>query len=140
MSQPQTAPAALPIPPRVQQLRALCLTLLLALIVLGAGWELWWAPVRPGGSTLFLKILPLCFAVAGLLRHRLYTYRWLSLLVWLYVAEAGVRLWSDLLPLRRALAWGELFFSITLFISLSVYIRTRLKNGQADTQAQATAL
>ena len=140
MSQPQTAPAALPIPPRVQQLRALCLTLLLALIVLGAGWELWWAPVRPGGSTLFLKVLPLCFAVAGLLRHRLYTYRWLSLLVWLYVAEAGVRLWSDLLPLSRALAWGELFFSIALFVSLSVYIRTRLKNGQADTQAQAAAV
>ena len=130
MSQPQTAPAALPIPPRVQQLRALCLTLLLALIVLGAGWELWWAPVRPGGSTLFLKVLPLCFALAGLLRHRLYTYRWLSLLVWLYVAEAGVRLWSDLLPLSRALAWGELFLSVALFISLSVYIRTRLKNGQ----------
>ena len=137
MSQPQTAPAALPIPPRVQQLRALCLTLLLALIVLGAGWELWWAPVRPGGSTLFLKVLPLCFAVAGLLRHRLYTYRWLSLLVWLYVAEAGVRLWSDLLPLSRALAWGELFFSIALFISLSVYIRTRLKNGQVEAQAAA---
>ena len=130
MSQPQTAPAALPIPPRVQQLRAFCLTLLLALIVLGAGWELWWAPVRPGGSTLFLKVLPLCFAVAGLLRHRLYTYRWLSLLVWLYVAEAGVRLWSDLLPLSRALAWGELFLSVALFISLSAYIRTRLKNGQ----------
>ena len=137
MSQPQTAPAALPIPPRVQQLRALCLTLLLALIVLGAGWELWWAPVRPGGSTLFLKVLPLCFAVAGLLRHRLYTYRWLSLLVWLYVAEAGVRLWSDLLPLSRALAWGELFFSIALFVSLSVYIRTRLKNGQVEAQAAA---
>mgnify|MGYP003605409525 CR=1 FL=1 len=130
MSQPQTAPAALPIPPRVQQLRALCLTLLLALIVLGAGWELWWAPVRPGGSTLFLGGVAGGGAVAGLLRHRLYTYRWLSLLVWLYVAEAGVRLWSDLLPLSRALAWGELFLSVALFISLSAYIRTRLKNGQ----------
>lgn len=140
MSHPQSVPATQAVPPRVQQLRALSVALLLALIVLGAGWELWWAPVRPGGSTLFLKVLPLCFAVAGLLRHRLYTYRWLSLLVWLYVAEAGVRLWSDLLPLSRALAWGELFFSIALFISLSVYIRTRLKNGQADTQAQATAL
>ena len=140
MSHPQSVPATQAVPPRVQQLRALSVALLLALIVLGAGWELWWAPVRPGGSTLFLKVLPLCFAVAGLLRHRLYTYRWLSLLVWLYVAEAGVRLWSDLLPLSRALAWGELFFSIALFVSLSVYIRTRLKNGQADTQAQATAL
>ena len=139
-SLPQPHSASAPASLRVQTLRALSLALLLTLIALGAGWELWWAPVRPGGSTLFLKVLPLCFAVVGLLRHRLYTYRWLSLLVWLYVAEAGVRLWSDLLPLSRALAWGELFFSIALFISLSVYIRTRLKNGQADTQAQATAL
>lgn len=131
MSAPHPAPAHQPVPTRVQQLRALCLALLLALIVLGAGWELWWAPVRPGGSALFLKVLPLSFAVAGLLRHRLYTYRWLSLLVWLYVAEAGVRLWSDLLPLSRALAWGELFLSIGLFIGLTAYIRTRLKNGRA---------
>lgn len=140
MSHPQSVPATQAVPPRVQQLRALSVALLLALIVLGAGWELWWAPVRPGGSALFIKVLPLCLAVAGLLRHRLYTYRWLSLLVWLYVAEAGVRLWSDLLPLSRALAWGELLLSVALFICLSVYIRTRLKNGQADTQAQATAL
>ena len=137
MSHPQSVPATQAVPPRVQQLRALSVALLLALIVLGAGWELWWAPVRPGGSALFIKVLPLCLAVAGLLRHRLYTYRWLSLLVWLYVAEAGVRLWSDLLPLSRALAWGELLLSVALFISLSVYIRTRLKNGQVETQAPA---
>lgn len=137
MSHPQSVPATQAVPPRVQQLRALSVALLLALIVLGAGWELWWAPVRPGGSALFIKVLPLCLAVAGLLRHRLYTYRWLSLLVWLYVAEAGVRLWSDLLPLSRALAWGELLLSVALFICLSVYIRTRLKNGQVEAQAAA---
>ena len=140
MSQPQSAPTALPIPRRVQQLRTLCVLLLLALIVLGTGWELWWAPVRPGGSTLVIKVLPLCLAVAGLLRHRLYTYRWLSLLVWAYVAEAGVRLWSDLLPLSRTLAWGELFLSVALFISLSAYVRTRLKNGQAEPAAQTAAV
>ena len=137
MSHPQSVPTTQTIPPRVQQLHALSVALLLALIVLGAGWELWWAPVRPGGSALFIKVLPLCLAVAGLLRHRLYTYRWLSLLVWLYVAEAGVRLWSDLLPLSRALAWGELLLSVALFICLSVYIRTRLKNGQVEAQAAA---
>jgi uncharacterized membrane protein len=27
----------------------------------------------------------------GLLRHRMYTYRWLSLLVWLYFTEGVVR-------------------------------------------------
>ena len=131
MSHPQSVPATQAVPPRVQQLRALSVALLLALIVLGAGWELWWAPVRPGGSALFVKVLPLCLAIPGLVRHRLYTYRWLSLLVWLYVAEAGVRLWSDALPISRALAWGELFLSVALFASLSIYIRTRLKNGQA---------
>mgnify|MGYP001433735340 CR=1 FL=1 len=117
---------------RVQKLRALSLALLLALIALCLGWELFWAPLRPGGSTLFIKALPLCFALPGLYRHRLYTYRWLSLLVWAYVAEGGVRLWSDLLPASRALAWGELFLSVALFACLSMYIRARLKNGQTE--------
>jgi uncharacterized membrane protein len=120
---------------RVQRLRALCVTLLLALVVLGAGWELWWAPLRPGGSTLVIKVLPLCVGIAGLLRHRLYTYRWLSLLVWAYVAEGAVRLWSDTSLAGRALAWGELLLAVALFAALTVYIRTRLKNGQAAAEA-----
>ena len=120
---------------RVQGLRLLCLGLLLALIALGAGWELWWAPLRPGGSTLVVKVLPLCLAIAGLLRHRLYTYRWLSLLVWAYVAEGAVRLWSDTSLVGRALAWGELLLAVALFAALTVYIRTRLKNGQAAAEA-----
>jgi uncharacterized membrane protein len=102
----------------------------LALIALGAGWELWWAPLRPGGSTLVVKVLPLCLAIAGLLRHRLYTYRWLSLLVWLYVAEGAVRLWSDGSATSRYLAWGELLLAVALFAALTGYIRTRLKNGK----------
>ena len=115
---------------RVQGLRLLCVGLLLALIALGAGWELWWAPLRPGGSTLVVKVLPLCLAIAGLLRHRLYTYRWLSLLVWLYVAEGGVRLWSDT-GLGQQLAWLELSLGVALFVALASYIRLRLRVGKA---------
>jgi hypothetical protein len=55
------------------------------LIVLGLAWELWLAPT--GSGTLALKVLPLVAVLAGLLRHRMYTYRWLSLLVWLYFTE-----------------------------------------------------
>lgn len=131
MSAPNPTPEHHRAPARVQQLRALSLALLLALIVLGAGWELWWAPLRPGGSVIFLKVVPLCLALMGLLRHRLYTYRWLSLLVWAYVAEGAVRLWSDLLPLSRALAWCELLLAVALFATLTLYIRARLKNGQS---------
>lgn len=115
---------------RIAQLRILSLSLTLALIVLGVGWEWQWAPVRAGGSTLVIKVLPLCLALAGLLKHKLYTYRWLSLLVWLYVAEGGVRLWSDT-GLGQQLAWLELLLGVALFVALASYIRLRLRVGKA---------
>jgi uncharacterized membrane protein len=47
-------------------------------------------------------VLPLLLPLPGLLKNRMYTYRWLSLLVWLYFAEGVVRATSD--AARRALA------------------------------------
>jgi len=47
--------------------------------------------VRPGGSWIALKALPLCIPLAGLLKNRMYTYRWLSLLIWLYFTGGVVR-------------------------------------------------
>ena len=84
----------------------------LALIVLGLAWELWLAPT--GRGTLAIKVLPLLLPLPGLLRLRLYTYRWLSLGVWLYVAEGAVRAGSEhgisasLALLEVALAPGPL--------------------------------
>ena len=99
----QTHPAMMP-PPCVQLTRrcgsAACWRWrsLLGLIVLGLAWELWLAPLRPGGSWLALKVLPLCLPLAGLLKNRMYTYRWLSLLVWLYFTEGVVRATSEAAP------------------------------------------
>src|ERR1700737_3836990 len=45
---------------------------LVALIVLALLWERWLAPLRPGGSALVFKALPLAFALPGVLRRRLY--------------------------------------------------------------------
>jgi uncharacterized membrane protein len=73
--------------PMLERIRALAVACLLALIALGLAWELWLAPT--GNRTLALKVLPLAFALAGLLKHRMYTYRWLSLLVWLYFRGRG---------------------------------------------------
>ncbi|RZL10349.1 MAG: DUF2069 domain-containing protein [Rubrivivax sp.] len=99
----------------------------LGLIVLGVAWELWLAPLPGGTGALAWKVLPLTLGVAGLLKHKLYTYRWLSLLVWLYFTEGIVRLTSDRLPLSQALAGIELALSIVLFASCAVYVRLRLK-------------
>ena len=53
--------------------RLLAVGSVLGLIVLGLAWELVLAPVKPGGSWLALKVLPLCFPIAGLLKNRMYT-------------------------------------------------------------------
>lgn len=79
---------------------------LIALIFLCVAWELWLAPLRPGGSMLVLKVLPLLAALFGTLRGRRYTYQWSSLLSLLYIAEGMVRATSDPLP-SATLAWFE---------------------------------
>src|SRR5437868_7022402 len=96
MSTPESALAAQR--GHITYTRWLAVGSLLGLIVLGLAWELWLAPLRPGGSWLVLKVLPLCIPLAGLLRNRMYTYRWLSLMVWIYFTEGVVRAWSDRPP------------------------------------------
>src|SRR5689334_10726598 len=64
---------------------------LLALIALCLAWELGLAPLRPGGSWLALKALPLCIPLAGILKNRMYTYRWVSLVIFFFQAEDGIR-------------------------------------------------
>ena len=81
--------------PAVEATHWLAVGALVALIVLGLAWELWLAPVRPGGTWLAVKVLPLCLPLGGLLAGRLYTFRWTSLLVWLYFIEGAVRATSD---------------------------------------------
>lgn len=116
----------------MQRARALALVALLALIALGLAWELWLAPT--GRGTLAIKVLPLVAGVAGVLRHRMYTFRWLSLLVWLYVAEGAVRANTEQ-GLSRALALAEIALALLLFGASAVYIRRRLRSGGAPISA-----
>lgn len=99
---------------------------LIALIMLSLAWELWLAPLRPGGSWLVLKVLPLLLPLRGILHGRLYTYRWASLLIWLYVMEGAVRVWSDPPP-GTLLAAIELGLALAFFASSAVFIRQAQK-------------
>lgn len=100
----------------------LAIASLIALILLCLAWELWLAPLRPGGSWLVLKVLPLLAPLFGILRGRLYTYKWSSLLIWLYFTEATVRAWSDT-GLSARLALAELVLSLVFLVSAVFYIR-----------------
>jgi uncharacterized membrane protein len=97
-----------------------------ALIVLCLAWELWLAPT--GQRTLAVKVVPLVLTLPGLVRMRLYTYRWMSLLVWLYVAEGLVRANSD----HGTSAWlagAEVALSLLVFAACGMHIRSRLRGS-----------
>ena len=111
---------------------------MMALIALGLAWELWLAPVRPGGSLLALKVLPLCLPLAGILKNRMYTYRWMSLLVWLYFIEGATRAWSDKAP-GNYLAMLEVFLCLLLFAACAFHVRLRLNHAKAQALVQAQA-
>jgi len=114
--------------------RALAVASLLGLVALGLAWELWLAPIRPGGSWLALKVLPLCLPLAGLLKNRMYTYRWVSLMVWLYFTEGVVRAYSDA-PLGNSLALAEIVLCLLLFTACALHVRLRLKNAAQSAAA-----
>lgn len=109
--------------------RILAVGSLLGLIVLGLTWELWLAPLRPGGSWLALKVLPLCIPLAGLLKNRMYTYRWLSLMIWLYFTEGVVRATSEAAP-GAWLAALEVLLCLALFAACVLHVRLRQRNAK----------
>ena len=122
---------------QIDMTRWLALGSLIGLITLGLAWELWLAPIRPGGSLLALKALPLCIPLAGILKNRMYTYRWVSLLVWLYFTEGAVRAWSDRPP-GNYLAMAEVLLCLLLFAACALHVRVRLKNPTLATSRPET--
>lgn len=121
---------------RVRGTRAVALACVIALVALGLAWELVIAPT--GHGTLALKVLPLAFAVPGLLKWRLYTCRWLSLMVWLYVAEGLVRL-RDTTPHVTTMSALELALALALFVACGLQVRWRLAAGHAAEAASAAS-
>lgn len=114
-----------PLPSVVTWTRAAAVASLLGLIVLGLAWELWLAPT--GNKTLALKVLPLTIPLAGLLKNRMYTYRWVSLFVWVYFTEGVIRATSD----RGAsvpFAILEVLLCLVLFTACAAHVRWRLKH------------
>ena len=95
---------------------------LIALILLGLAWEAFLAPIRPGGSWLVLKVLPLLAALPGVLRGRRYTVQWSTLVIWLYAAEGATRAYTDA-GVGVGLALGELALSLAYFWAAVAWLK-----------------
>ena len=127
-------------PPSVARLnvalqRAASLSLL-ALFALCLLWETWLAPLRPGGTLLFLKALPLAFAIRGVVQGSLYTIQWASMLVLLYLMEGVVRVVSDPPGPSITLAWLEIVLATIFFFCSVFYVRPAKQIVKAAQKAE----
>lgn len=104
------------------RLRLAAAASLVALAVLCLAWELWLAPLRPGGSWLALKVLPLLWIVPGILRGNVYTYRVSTMLILAYFSEGTVRAWTET-ELSGSLALAEIALSVLFFAAAIGYVR-----------------
>ena len=95
---------------------------LVSLITLCLAWEMWLAPLRPGGSLMALKALPLVLPLAGVLQGRRYTFQWSSMLILAYFAEGVTRAWSDT-GLSQKMAFLEVILSLVYFAAAVSYAR-----------------
>ena len=115
-------------------LRRLVVGSFVALIALGLAWELWLAPLRPGGWALSLKVVPLALALPSLMRGRVRTFQWWSMLVLVYLAEGLVRASSDRGP-SVALAIVETGLATLAFTGILLYVRAARKPPRASPAA-----
>lgn len=95
---------------------------LIGLIALCLTWELWLAPLRPGGSWLALKALPLLLPLFGILHGRRKTYQWASLLILPYLLEGPTRWLTDGHP-SHWLAAGETLLAGVFFAAVLAFAR-----------------
>jgi uncharacterized membrane protein len=95
---------------------------LVALILLCLAWELWLAPLRPGGSYIALKALPLVLFLTGIIKGHRRAYQASSMLILAYFAEGVTRGWGDK-GLSQSLALAETALSVVFFAAVVAYAR-----------------
>ena len=120
---------------RQQQAHRYACIALCSLIILCILWEWWLAPLRPGGSWMVLKVLPLLLPLRGVLRKDNYTMQWTSMLIWLYFTEGCVRLYSDKVTLSAICAGLETILSLLYFVAILIYLRPLKQAAKARKNA-----
>lgn len=96
---------------------------LVILIAWLMAWEILVAPLKPGGSWLALKAVPLLIPLGGVVRRDIYTLQWSSMVILLYFTEGVVRAWSDTVPVSQLMAWGEIILVCVYFACALLYLR-----------------
>jgi uncharacterized membrane protein len=113
---------------RIERLRLVTVLLTLALILLGFAWETFLAPLRPGGSLLAFKVLPLLLVLPAFWKGRIRHYQLWSMLILVYLCEGVVRGMSD--GSRSAmLGWAETALAAAIYAAIMRYVMLRRQAG-----------
>jgi uncharacterized membrane protein len=111
----------------IQKLRLGASLSLIALIILSLAWEGVLAPIKPEGSKLVLKAIPLLLPLFGILNGRRYTYQWASMFILIYFTEGAVRAWADQ-GISAKLALIEVLLTI-IFFSCTIFYAKLTRQG-----------
>ena len=109
---------------------------LIALIALCLAWETILAPLRPGGSWLMLKVLPLLVPLFGVLRGKRYTFQWASMMILFYFTEGVVRAWSERPP-SSTLAAVEIVLSTLFYFAAIHYAKLSVAEARPGARKDA---
>ena len=107
------------------------------LFILCIAWEWFISPLRPGGSWLILKAIPLLFAIPGLWKGNVYTMHWASMLILLYITEGLVRILET--GANFWMAALETTIGTVAFICLLMYLKPIKARAKAAKKERAEA-
>lgn len=93
-------------------------------------WEIFVAPLHPGGSLLALKALPLLLPLRGVIKRDLYTLQWSSMVILIYFAEGVVRAWADTSEASRAMAIGEIVLVVVYYACALLFLHPYKKEAK----------
>jgi len=133
-SAPPVRPAPVTLDVRLQRGAAFSL---IALIVLCVLWETVLQPLRPGGSWLWIKALPLLLPLRGVLRGSLYTLQWAAMMILIYFTEGVVRATSDPGGFSPW-AWAEVALTTIFFWCAVLYVRPAKQAARRRKAAAST--
>ena len=115
--------------------QVLALAAFIDLFILCVCWEWFLSPLRPEGSWLILKALPLLLPMRGIWKGNVYTMQWASMLILLYITEGLVRIsesgWNFYLAILETL------LATIAFVCLLMYLKPIKAEAKAKNKTQS---
>ena len=125
----------LKLPANKNPYQLLALAAFVDLFILCVCWEWFISPLRPEGSWLILKALPLLLPMRGIWKGTVYTMQWASMLILLYITEGLVRITES--GWNFYLAILETVLATVAFVSLLMYLKPIKAEAKAKNKAQS---